>query len=318
MVRKWVSCPTCAPGVPPVLRHRPRRVTISTDDTTDAPLDVAAPAAQRRAGRTALVTGASAGFGVEFARRLAARGDNLVLVARRAERLESLAAELRATGVDVVTIPLDLTVPDAPFRLADALSIRGITIDVLVNNAGAGTYGPLGEEDPHRIAAEVQLNVYAVTMLCQQFLPQLLASKDGWLVNVTSTAAYQPLPYMAVYAASKAYVRSLTEGLWGEAKGTPLKVIALAPGPTQTEFFQAAGSDRFAIGQQLPIPVVVDTVFRALERRRPPLSVVAGWRNALGAWAAPLVPRRLLVSALAKTTAPEAGAPDTSTPGQPA
>lgn len=229
-----------------------------------------------------------------------------MLVARRAERLEALATELRATGVDVITIPLDLTVANAPFRLFDALSMRGITVDVLVNNAGAGTYGPLALENPTRLAAEVQLNVYAVTMLSRMFLPQLLASNDGWLINVSSTAAYQPIPYMATYAATKAYVRSFTESLWGEARGTHLKVIALAPGPTQTEFFQAAGSDRFAIGQQIPVAAVVDTVLRALERRRPPLSVVAGWRNAIGAKAAALVPRRLLVAALAKKTAPDA------------
>ncbi len=256
-------------------------------------------------GQTALVTGASSGLGAEFARQLAARGAHLVLVARRQDRLEELARELReAHGVSVRVVPLDLTAPTAAATLLETLGAAGVSVDVLVNNAGFGTYGPFADEDLDRIVAETQLNVTAVTALSRAFFPQLLAAGNGLLVNVSSTAAYQPIPHIAVYAATKAYVRSLTEALWYEARGTGLRVIALAPGPTHTEFFEAAGSDKFAIGQVLAVPDVVGAVFRALERRNPPPSVVAGVRNKVTAVAGRFVPRRVLIGASGRLAAP--------------
>ncbi|WP_449386236.1 SDR family NAD(P)-dependent oxidoreductase [Cellulomonas soli] len=251
----------------------------------------------------AVITGASAGFGVEFARRFADRGYDVVLVARRRAPMDALATELEAAhGITAHVVPLDLTDADAAARLLARVDELGLDVRALVNNAGFGTYGAFAEADPARIAQEISLNVTAVTLLSRLFLPGLLAAGDGILVNVASTAAYQPGPYLAVYAATKAYVRSLTEALWQETRGTGLTVLALAPGPTQTEFFEAAGSEKFKVGQMLPVPEVVDVAFRALDRRNTPPSVVAGYRNRVTAVAAGLLPRRLTLAVAGRLT----------------
>jgi uncharacterized protein len=226
-----------------------------------------------------------------------------VLVARRRDRLEELAAVLTEQhGVTATVLPADLADPAAPARIVAELAERGIRVDVLVNNAGFGTYGPFAQEDAARIADEVQVNVAAPTVLSRLLVPDLLASPRGVLLNVASTAAYQPGPSLAVYAATKAYVRSLTEALWQENRGSRLRVLALAPGPTETEFFEAAGSDGFKIGQMLTVPQVVDVAFRALDRRDPPPSVVAGWRNRVTATAASILPRRLVLAVAGRIT----------------
>lgn len=250
-----------------------------------------------------MVTGASAGFGVEFARRFAARGDDVVLVARRREPMEELAAGLHAThGVTAHVVPLDLTQPGAPARLLAEVTERDLAVRALVNNAGFGTYGPFVGADPDRIADEIALNVTTVTLLSRLFLPMLLRADGGILLNVASTAAYQPGPNLAVYAATKAYVRSLTEAIWQETRGTGLTVLSLSPGPTQTEFFEAAGSDRFKVGQMLSVAEVVDVAFRTLGRRNPPPSVVAGARNRMTAVAAGLAPRRVALAVAGRLT----------------
>lgn len=242
----------------------------------------------------AVVTGASSGIGAEFARRFADRGYDLVLVARRRDRLTALAAELEAEhGATSTVLPADLADPAAPAALVAELVGRGLLVDALVNSAGFGTYGPFEGEDPERITAQMQVNVAALTLLSRLLLPDLVAARRGVLVNVASTAAYQPGPSFAVYAASKAYVRSLTEAIWQEHRGSRLRVLALAPGPAETEFFAVAGSERFRVGQVLGVPEIVDIAFRALDRRNPPPSVVAGLRNRVTAVAAGLVPRRV-------------------------
>jgi short-subunit dehydrogenase len=244
----------------------------------------------------AVVTGASSGIGTEFARRFAARGYDLVLVARREDRLTDLADRLAADhGAASTVLPTDLTDPGAPAAVAEEIRARGILVDALVNSAGFGTYGPFVGEDPARVAEEVQVNVAALTLLTRLLLPGLVAAPRGVLVNVASTAAYQPGPSFAVYAATKAYVRSLTEAIWQEHRGTRLRVLCLSPGPAETEFFDVAGSDRFRIGQVLDVPRIVDVAFRALDRRTPPPSVVAGWRNAVTAAVAGALPRRLVL-----------------------
>jgi short-subunit dehydrogenase len=249
----------------------------------------------------ALVTGASSGFGTEFAHRFAARGYDLVLVARRRDRLEALAADLSSRhGVTATVLTADLADPAAPAALVAALAAQQIRVDALVNNAGFGTYGPFLGEDPARIADEVQVNVAAVTVLSRLLLPDLVAAPRGILLNVASTAAYQPAPSIAVYSATKAYVRALTEGIWQEHRGTSLRVLTLCPGPTETEFFQAAGSEGFKVGQMLTVPQVVDVAFRALDRRNAPPSVVAGWRNKATAVAVGLLPRRLVLGVAAR------------------
>ncbi|WNM25830.1 SDR family NAD(P)-dependent oxidoreductase [Demequina capsici] len=253
--------------------------------------------------RCVVVTGASSGFGVEFARRFAARGASLVLVARRKDRLDALALELEAAhGVKCVVIPMDLAEPGAAQRIAAELATRDIQPDALINNAGFGIDGPFAESDPDAVRRLLQVNVVALTELTRLLLPALLDAKHGVLLNVASTAAFQPLPSIALYAASKAYVRSLTEALWKEAEGTPLRVLALCPGPTETEFFKAAGSERFKVGQVLTVEAVVDEAFAALSRARTRPTRVAGWRNRVTAHASRLAPTRVALRVAADLT----------------
>jgi short-subunit dehydrogenase len=244
-------------------------------------------------GQTALVTGASSGLGVEYARYLAARGANLVLVARRRERLESVAAELKAKyGVDVTVIARDLSKPRAGTTLISDIERRGIQLDIVINNAGFGTYGPLVNEDADRIADEVALNVGAVVDISRATLPGLVERDRGILVNVASTAAFQPLSNFATYAATKAFVLSFTEALWGETEGTGVRVLAICPGPTATEFFDVAGTDA-TTGPMVPPARVIETTFEALKRRKP--SVIDGRGNRLAPFVMRFAPRKFVI-----------------------
>ncbi len=194
-------------------------------------------------GKTALVTGASAGIGAEFARALAARGSDVILVARSQERLRALADELaRDFGVRAEVIAADLTRADAARDLYAEAEVRGLTVDLLINNAGFGTHGPFETLAPARDHAEVMLNVAAVVDLTHLFLPAMLKRGDGAVINVASTASFQPVPYMAVYGATKAFVLSFSEALWAECRGRGVRVLALCPGTTATEFFDVVGT----------------------------------------------------------------------------
>ncbi|UTP28080.1 SDR family NAD(P)-dependent oxidoreductase [Streptomyces rapamycinicus] len=231
-------------------------------------------------GQTTIVTGASSGIGAAFARELARRGSDVVLVARRHDRLEALASELRTRhGVRATAIPLDLSEPGAGRRLAADLARRDITVDGLVNNAGFGTDGAFHEEDPDRLTDEINVDVANLVDLTRAFIEPLRDSGRGVLVNVASMAAYTPIPAMAVYAACKAFVLSFTEALWYESRGTGLRVLSLAPGLTRTEFFDGLGSGAHQGTYQTPEQVVT-TAMRALDRGRRP-SVQSGRRNAL-------------------------------------
>ncbi|GHF17009.1 SDR family NAD(P)-dependent oxidoreductase [Pseudolysinimonas yzui] len=248
-------------------------------------------------GTTALVTGASSGIGEEFARQLASRGANLVLVARRAERLEALATELRAErGVTVDVIPLDLAAPRVGRALAAGLSERGITIDTVVANAGFGTHERFEDEDGDRIADEIAVNVAAVVDIAHEFYPGMLARGRGALVTVASTGAYQPVPHMAVYGATKAFVLSFTEALWYEARHSTLRVLALSPGATGTEFFDVAGDDAQVGPRRQPVAELVEFAMRTLDRPNGAGSVIAGFGNHLTAAVSRLLPRRALTS----------------------
>ncbi|MGL4340396.1 MAG: SDR family NAD(P)-dependent oxidoreductase [Rhodoglobus sp.] len=247
-------------------------------------------------GRTALITGASSGLGEEFARQLAARGSHLVLVARRLDRLDSLADELRAShGITVNTISCDLAAPGAAQSLATELASRSLEVHSLINNAGFGTRNRFENEDSARIAQEVDLNVGALVDITHAFYPELLAHGEGVLINVASTGAYQPVPLMAVYGATKAFVLSFTEALWFEAKGSGLKVLALSPGATKTEFFDIAGEDA-KVGNFQTSTQVVRLALKTLDRGNPPPSIISGVSNRLTAWTTKLLPRRILVS----------------------
>lgn len=230
--------------------------------------------------QTVLVTGASAGIGAEFARQLAARGSDLVLVARRAERLDALADELRhACGVRVETVPMDLAQSGVGARLWRELERRGVHVTSVVNNAGFASVGPFHQIELSDALREIAVDVSAVVEITHAFLPGLRELGDSYLVNVASMAAYQADPTMAVYGACKAFVLSLTEALWYEARGTGLRVLALSPGATETEFFDVAGTGADGGARRMSAASVVETAIAALERRNPPPSIAAGRSN---------------------------------------
>lgn len=230
--------------------------------------------------QTFIVTGASAGLGAEFARQLAGRGSNLVLVARRADRLQALADELtRAHGVTVTTIARDLGRPDAGRTLRAELESRGIHATGLVNNAGFGTHHAFTDEDPDRLQDMIALNIGALVDLSRAFIEPLTA-KQGVLINVASLLGFQPWPYMSAYGATKAFVLNFTEGLWAEARGTGLRVLAVCPGPMDTEFFEAAGSQSADLGAKRLTPrAVVAQALATLDRRSAPPSVITNGRS---------------------------------------
>ena len=249
-----------------------------------------------------LVTGASSGIGAAFARELARRGSDVVLVARRRDRLDTLAQEIRATHrVAAEVIDLDLSVPGAGRRLAATLVDRGLSVTGVVNNAGFGTDGRFQDEDPAQLERELNVNVANLVDITRAFIGPLQQAGRGILVNVASMAAYAPAPNMAVYAASKAFVLSFTEALWYESRGTGLRVLCLSPGLTRTEFFDALGSETYQGNYQTPEQVVA-TAIRALDRGAPRPSVQSGRLNSLTVAAARAMTRKrtlLVGSALA-------------------
>ena len=233
--------------------------------------------------RTALVTGASSGIGEQFARQLAAREMNLMLVARNEQRLRALATELEQTcpGVSVTVLTADLSAAGAADDLAAQLTAMGTAVDLLVNNAGVGSHGHFADEDAGGVAREIQLNCGSLVALTSRLLPPMLARGRGGVLNVASTAGFQPVPTMAVYGASKAFVLSFTEALWAETRGTGVRVVALCPGPTSTRFFETAGNgtEFLTRGRQAPEQVAA-VGLRALESGRGP-SVIPGAGNRL-------------------------------------
>jgi uncharacterized protein len=188
----------------------------------------------------ALITGASAGIGAVFAQELAQRGFDLLLVARRTDRLTALAQEISERhGRQVEILGQDLTAADSTEAVRQLVADR--PLDLLINNAGYGSYGEFTKLDRQTQLQMIQLNITAVVDLTYQFLPAMQARGQGGIINVASIAAFQPMPYVAIYAATKAFVLSFSEALWAENAQTGVKILALCPGPTQTEFFQASG-----------------------------------------------------------------------------
>jgi short-subunit dehydrogenase len=257
-------------------------------------------------GTVALVTGASSGLGAGYARELAERGADLVLTARRQDRLEGLAVELAVKyGTVSTVIPLDLAAPGAVAELVTDLHSRDITIGTLVNNAGFATSGNLVDADPARVAEEIMLNVTALTALTRALLPDLLHTSRAQpagaaLVNLASTAAFQPVPGMAVYGATKAYVLSFTEALWYETRDSGLKVTAICPGPADTEFFEVAGRRPDSRRDLLTVAEVMRTTFAALDRASTPPHAVSGLRNTMLAGVAGRLPHRTVVNAVGR------------------
>jgi len=242
----------------------------------------------------ALVTGASAGIGREIARLLAADHD-LILTARREPELRSLAAEL-APAVCYV-FPTDLADPAAPRALFEAVSRAGLSVEVLVNNAGFGDLGPFAEADLGKLLRMIQVNVTALTELTGLFLPGMRSRGRGRILNVGSVAGFQPGPYMAVYYATKAFVNSFSEALWSELRGSGVTVSCLAPGPTRSEFAAASGMAAtrvFTLGPVADTRPVAEAGVRAL--RRGQRLVITGWRNRLLLFAERFVPRGVVLA----------------------
>jgi len=244
---------------------------------------------------TALITGASGGIGADFARRYGREGHDLVLVARTADRLEALAHEIRETSaVDVTVLAHDLGAQDAPRHLYDEVTSRGITVDTLVNNAGFASHGEFAITDPDLLMAQVTLNCVSLTGITALFLPGMLERRTGTIVNVASTSSFQPVPKLAVYAATKAFVLSFTESLWHETRGGGVRILALCPGFTDTGFFDVAQHDYR--GRKRTTAQVVETTFRALRGSAP--SVVDGAMNRFMARVGPrILPKRLVMAA---------------------
>lgn len=244
---------------------------------------------------TAWVTGASAGLGVAFAEQLAARGHDLILTARRAERLEALAATLRERHrVEVDVLPADLAEADSVGWLIEEIGRRGLAVNLLVNNAGFGLSGAFAGQDRATLARMITLNCGALTELCHAVLPGMIQMRRGGILNVASTAAFQPGPGMAVYYATKAYVLSLSEALHEEVRRHGVKVAALCPGPTATEFFDAAGMGGDMLLKRFAAPadqVVADGI-AALDSNR--AVKVSGLMNATVAASVRFTPRWLV------------------------
>jgi len=244
---------------------------------------------------TVLVTGASSGIGRELARCFAADGSRLVLVARKGGALESLAGELRQVHkIQAQVVTADLAQPEAPARLLEQLRFAGLKVDVLVNNAGIGAQGCFAELPLERQLAMVQLNVTSLTHLTRLLLPGMMERRRGGLLNVASTAAFQPGPGMAVYYATKAFVLSFTEALAEELAGTGLTVTALCPGPTATNFLVAANAQasRLFSLSAMSAETVAQLGHRAFRGRR--VVAIAGLRNQLLAFSVRFAPRSVV------------------------
>lgn len=250
-------------------------------------------------GCSALVTGASAGIGKEFARQLAKRAGAIVLVARREERLNELRDELtrRNPNLDVRLRKIDLTGLRQVDELVGWLEREKIDVDLLINNAGLGDYGSFATSDPERDDRIIQVNIAALTLLTRSLLPPMIARKSGAILNVSSSAGFLPIPGMAVYAASKAYVNSFSEALRAELRGTGLSVIALCPGPVHTEFGEIAKRpgrepERGPEFVYVPVEQVVSNALAAAEADRP--LVIPGLVMKLGMFLVRLTPMSIM------------------------
>lgn len=243
---------------------------------------------------TALITGASSGIGKELANALAERGYELILVARRKERLAALAKELTSTHKTTVTVyAMDLSTPGSSAALEKKVLADGHSVDVLVNNAGFGTNGRVADENRARVAEEIQLNIGTLVDLTIAFLPGMVKRKSGAVVNIASTASYQPVPGLAVYAATKAFVRSFSEAVWGEVP-TGVKVFAVSPGATATEFFDVAGTK--PAGNLATPADVVRVILQQLDSEKPAPSTIVGWQNRIMARVSRIVPVKAAIA----------------------
>ncbi|MCU1265954.1 MAG: hypothetical protein JWM21_2272 [Acidobacteria bacterium] len=243
---------------------------------------------------TTLITGASSGIGEAFARKLAAQGRNVLVVARSEDKLITLCNELgRMNSIRAQHIALDLSLPESPALLFEETRKRGLLVDLLINNAGFGAFGDFTKIDLQRQLNMIDLNIKALVELSYRFLAPMRERKQGAIINVASTAAFQPVPFMNTYAATKAFVLSFSEALWEENRTFGVTVMGLCPGVTETNFFEAAhGSKPPARSSQTP-EEVVDTAMSGLAHRQS--SIVSGWTNFFMVEAERFVPRSVVV-----------------------
>src|SRR3989440_2337645 len=227
---------------------------------------------------TTLITGASSGIGEAFARKLAARGHNLLLVARTEEKLVMLCSELgRIKSIRAQYVAMDLSKPDAPARLFAETQQRDLQIDFLINDAGFGSMGDFARLDLASELKMIDLNIRSLVELTHRFLQPMRERRSGRIINVASTAGFQAVPFMATYAATKAFVLSFSEALWEENRAFGIRVMALCPGVTETGFFEAARMQRPPARAVETPEDVVETAMRALGRGKS--HVVSGWTN---------------------------------------
>ncbi len=253
-----------------------------------------------------LITGASSGIGEALARQLAAEGQTLVLVARRQDRLEALAAELRGPSLRVEVLAADLEQAGAAPALLARVAELGLSVDTLINNAGFGLNAPVVEHDPARLQAMLTLNMLTLTELCHGVLPAMLVRRQGRILNIASVAAFQPCPRFAAYGASKAYVLSFSEALAAEVRGQGVTVTAVCPGATRTEFHDVSNNTGvFATKVMDSAEDVARQGLRALGQRRP--AVVTGLLNKPLPLLVRLSPRRLVVWLAGALVTPRGG-----------
>lgn len=242
---------------------------------------------------TTLITGASSGIGEAFARKLAARGDNVALVARSEDKLAMICSELaRAHEVNAQYVALDLSEPGAAENLFDETQRRGLEVDLLINNAGFGSMGDFAKLDLERELNMIDLNIKALVELTYRYLALMRERRKGAIINVASTAGFQPVPFMATYAATKAFVLSFSEALWEENRLLGIRVMALCPGVTETKFFEAAGIQKPPMRVAQTPEEVVETALNGLKRRRS--HIISGWANYFMIESERLAPRSLV------------------------
>jgi short-subunit dehydrogenase len=261
---------------------------------------------RRGADQTALVTGASMGIGADLAECLARDGYDLILIARSERALNDVAHRLSSSyDVKVAVIPMDLSAPRSAIRIAETVASRGLTVDVLVNNAGYGIAGDFAGSDGNAQLGMIDLNVRALVELTHTYWPDILARKRGGVLNVASTAAFLPGPLMAIYYASKAFVLSFSEALWEEARGTGVHVSCLCPGPTKTGFRARAGTANKRIAQSSALmaskPVAEAGYAGFTQNRR---VVVTGLDNRFKTAIAPFVPRVIALKMIRDSLSP--------------
>jgi uncharacterized protein len=257
-------------------------------------------------GKWALVTGASAGIGVAIARELASHGAKLILTARRRDRIESLAAELADTHkAEIRTVVADLNDPAAAQQIYDATEGAGLTVDILINNAGLGHYGEFYKLDPEQEYSMVRVNCESVVRLSRLFIPRMVERRRGWMLVVASTASFQPIPYDAVYAATKVFDRFFALGLHEEVKRFGIKVTALCPGTTETEFFDVSGGGGVfrRLGGMQSADEVARKALLALARGR--RTIVPNFKGAFFASLVRFVPTRSVTRILERALRPK-------------